>query len=422
MVAIPSVSAGGFDSDRVRESADLTARLLEAAGCEGARLLEIDGAHPAVFGEIPGPEGAPTVLLYAHHDVQPPGPTDEWDTPPFEPIERDGRLYGRGVADDKGGIAVHIGAITAHGGAPPVHVKVFVEGEEEIGSGHLGQFIEEHGTLLAADVIVIADSANLRTGQPSLTTSLRGLVDCVVEVRTLRQAMHSGVFGGPFPDALITLSRLIATLHDDGGEVAVPGLVTGDAEPVDLTEEELRSQVGAIDGLELIGNGPLTARLWNKPAISVLAIDAPPVAEAINQLVPVARAVVSMRLAPGDDPSRALQALSDHLVANTPWGAEITVAAGAKGEAFAMETSGPAFDAFRSAFAEAWATDVLEIGMGGSIPFVSAFQSAYPSASVLLTGVADDRSWEHGPNESVDLEDLRRGVLAEAIALRLLAG
>lgn len=421
-MAIPSVSAAGFDSDRVRESADLTARLLEAAGCEGVRLLEIDGAHPAVFGEIPGPEGAPTVLLYAHHDVQPPGPADEWDTPPFEPTERGGRLYGRGVADDKGGIAVHIGAITAHGGTPPVHVKVFVEGEEEIGSGHLGQFIEEHGMLLAADVIVIADSANLRTGQPSLTTSLRGLVDCVVEVRTLRQAMHSGVFGGPFPDALITLSRLIATLHDDGGEVAVPGLVTGDAEPVDLTEEELRSQVGAIDGLELIGNGPLTARLWNKPAISVLAIDAPPVAEAINQLVPVARAVVSMRLAPGDDPSRALQALSDHLVANTPWGAEITVAPGARGEAFAMETSGPAFDAFRSAFAEAWATDVLEIGMGGSIPFVSAFQNAYPSASVLLTGVADDRSWEHGPNESVDLEDLRRGVLAEAIALRLLAG
>jgi acetylornithine deacetylase/succinyl-diaminopimelate desuccinylase-like protein len=422
MVAIPSVSAAGFDSDRVRESADLTARLLEAAGCEGVRLLEIDGAHPAVFGEIPGPEGAPTVLLYAHHDVQPPGPADEWDTPPFEPTERGGRLYGRGVADDKGGIAVHIGAITAHGGTPPVHVKVFVEGEEEIGSGHLGQFIEEHGTLLAADVIVIADSANLRTGQPSLTTSLRGLVDCVVEVRTLRQAMHSGVFGGPFPDALITLSRLIATLHDDGGEVAVPGLVTGDAEPVDLTEEELRSQVGAVDGLELIGNGPLTARLWNKPSISVLAIDAPPVAEAINQLVPVARAVVSMRLAPGDDPSRALQALSDHLVTNTPWGAEITVAPGAKGEAFAMETSGPAFDAFRSAFAEAWATDVLEIGMGGSIPFVSAFQNAYPSASVLLTGVADDRSWEHGPNESVDLGDLRRGVLAEAIALRLLAG
>jgi acetylornithine deacetylase/succinyl-diaminopimelate desuccinylase-like protein len=422
MVSIPSVSAAGFDPDRVRESAELTARLLEEAGCRGVRLLEIEGAHPAVFGEIPGPEGAPTVLLYAHHDVQPPGPADEWDTPPFEPTESSGRLYGRGVADDKGGIAVHLGAIRAHRGKPPVNVKVFVEGEEEIGSRHLVEFIEEHGALLAADVIVIADSANLRTGQPSLTTSLRGLVDCVVEVRTLRQAMHSGVFGGPFPDALITLSRLIATLHDDDGEVAVSGLIRGDAEPFDLTEEELRSQVGAVEGLELIGSGTLTARLWNKPAISVLAVDAPPVAEAINQLVPAARAVVSMRLAPGDDPARAVQALSDHLVANTPWGAEVTVTPGAAGEAFAIETSGAAYDAFRSGFAAAWGSEVLEIGMGGSIPFVSAFQDAYPSASVLLTGVADDRSWEHGPNESVDLDDLRRGILAEAIALRLLAG
>ncbi len=422
LVRIPSVSAPGFPAAEVRRSAELTASLLDASGLDEVRLLEVAGAHPAVFGELPAPPGAPTVLLYAHHDVQPPGPSEEWQTPPFEPTERDGRLYGRGTSDDKCGVVTHAAVVRALGRAAPVGVKVFVEGEEEIGSRHLPAFLDRFGDLLAADAIVIADTQNWRVGTPTLTTSLRGLVDCVVEVRTLEHAVHSGGFGGLLPDALTVLVRLLASLHDERGAVAVPGLVAGDAEPLDLTEEEVRAQAGAVAGVELIGEGTLTARMWRRPAISVLAIDAPSVAESINQLVPVARAKVSMRIAPGDDPARAREALVRHLEAHVPWGARLRVTPGASGEAFALDTSGPVYAAFRAALADAYRAPVVEIGIGGSIPFVASFQRRYPGATILLTGVADPTSRAHGPNESVDLGDLRNGILGEALALRRLVG
>lgn len=421
LVKIPSVSAPGYDPEAVRASAEFTAGLLNEAGFAETRLLEIEGAHPAVFASIPAPPGAPTVLLYAHHDVQPPGPPEEWETEPFEPSERQGRLFGRGTSDDKAGIVVHLGAIRAHGGRPPVGVKVLVEGEEEIGSAHLGRFLETYEDLLAADVIVIADTGNWELGKPTFTTSLRGLVDCTVEVRTLKYAVHSGGFGGAIPDAITTLARLLATLHDAEGEVAVPGLAGEDTTTLHLTEAELRAQAQPVDGIELIGSGSITSRLWTKPAISVLAIDAPALGEAINQLVPVARAKVSLRVAPGDDPNRAMGALKAHLEENVEWGAEVTVTPGATGEAFALDATGPVYDAFRSAFDEAWGTETVEMGVGGSIPFVADFAASYPEATILLTGVADPASRAHGPNESQDLNELGKGVLAEAIALRLLA-
>ena len=419
LVRIPSVSL--TSPDEVRRSAAATATLLDGAGLSGVRLLEVDGAHPAVFGEIPAPDGAPTVLLYAHHDVQPPGDLAAWDSDPFEPVERDGRLYGRGSSDDKSGIVTHLGAIRAHDGRPPVGVKVFVEGEEETGSDHLAEFLSRYGADLAADAVVVADSGNWSTGQPALTTSLRGLVDCVVEVRTLEHGVHSGEYGGAFPDALTTLMRICATLHDEHGEVAVPGLVRGDADPLDLTEEELRAEAGAVPGVELIGSGSLTGRRWRKPAIAVLAVDAPPVDEAINQLVASARAKVSMRLAPGDDPDRAMDALVTHIESVVPWGARVTITPGGKGEPYELETTGPAYEAFRTGMREAWGVPAVDIGVGGSIPMVAALAEAYPDASILLTGAADRLSRPHGPNESVDLGELRRAALAEAIALRVLA-
>ena len=310
LVRIPSVSANGFDPRQVRKSAEVTAQIIERAGVRDVQLLEIDGAHPAVYGELAGPPGAPSVLLYAHHDVQPAGDESAWDTPAFEPVERDGRLFGRGASDDKAGIVVHAAALRAHRGAVPVGVKVFIEGEEEVGSAHLEDFLERYGERLGADAIVIADSTNWRLGEPALTTSLRGLIDCVIEIRTLEQGVHSGLFGGALPDALSALSQLLASLHDRDGRPLVKGLVYGDAAPLDLTEAELREQAGALDGVELIGAGNLTSRLWTQPAISVLAIDAPRTEEAINQLIPVARAKVSVRLAPGDDPDRAMDALN----------------------------------------------------------------------------------------------------------------
>ena len=422
LIRIPSVSAPGFDPAPVRASAEAIAELYRTAGFPAVRLLEIEGAHPAVFAEYPAPPGAPTVLLYAHHDVQPPGDEAEWDLAPFEPVERDGRLYGRGSADDKANVVVHALAFLAHRGSPPVGVKVIVEGEEEVGSTHLGEFIRTYRTELAADVIVIADSANWRLGQPALTTSLRGLVDCTVEVRTLDQAVHSGVYGGVVPDALTALSRLLATLHDEHGNVAIPGLVSGEAAQLDLTEAELREQAGMVEGVELLGQGTLTSRMWTRPAVAVIGIDAPNVAESINQLIPVARAKVSVRIAPGDDPDRAMEALVTHLESNAPWGARVVVTRGSRGEAFSLEATGPAADAFRAGFLEAWGTEGVSIGVGGSIPFVAAFNEAFPNAGILLTGVIDPAAAMHAPNESVHLEELRKAALAEAVALRLLAG
>ncbi len=421
LVRIPSVSAAAFDPAEVRRCAEAVAALYADAGFPDVRLLEVEGAHPAVFAACPAPEGAPTVLLYAHHDVQPPGPDGEWSTPPFQPTERDGRLYGRGTSDDKANVVLHAGVMRAFGGAPPVGLKVFVEGEEEVGSAHLGDYLAAHGELLAADVIVIADSSNWRVGHPALTISLRGLAAVLLEVRTLDKGIHSGMGGGVVPDALTVLTRLLATLHDAEGRVAIPGLVSNEAEPLDLTESELREQTGVLPSVRLIGEGSLTSRMWTRPAAAVLAMDAPPVAEAINQLVPVARAKVSVRLAPGDDPQRALEALREHFEALDAWGAEVTVTPFEAGAPFAADTSDPRVAAFREAFAEAWGADVAEIGVGGSIPFVAEFEEVYPESAIVLTGVADPTSRAHGPDESQDLDELRKGILGEAIALRLLA-
>ena len=427
LVRIPSISAPGFDTEQLHAAAEVVKALLEGVGAS-TRLVDIDGSPSAVLGEMAAPPGAPTVLLYAHYDVQPAGNDADWDSPPFEPVERDGRLYGRGASDDKSGIATHLGALRAHaalveqGGRPPVGVKVFVEGEEEIGSPNIERFFEVYREQLAADVIVIADSEHWRLGQPALTTSLRGLVDCVVEVRTLKAGVHSGQFGGVVPDALTSMSRLLATLHDDAGRPAVTGLLSGDWDPLDLTEHQLRSDAGSVDGLELIGEGTLTGRMWRQPSVAVLAIDAPRVSEAINQIVPVARAKVSMRLAPGQDPSAALEALERHLLSHAPWGAHVTVDPGTGLAApFELEAVGPAYDAFRTAYRESWGRDSVEIGIGGAIPFVAALSELYPEATILLTGVGEPTSRIHGPDESQDLEELRRNCLAEAIVLRLLA-
>jgi acetylornithine deacetylase/succinyl-diaminopimelate desuccinylase-like protein len=422
LIRIPSVSFPGFDPETVRGSATATAEILEAAGLKNVRLLELEGVPPAVLGEHPAPDGAPTVLLYAHHDVQPPGEESDWDSPPFEPTERDGRLYGRGSCDDKAGIAMHQAAVLAHEGAPPVGVKVFVEGEEEVGSPNLDRFLERFREDLAADVIVLADATNWRIGVPGLTTRLRGLVDCEVEVRTLDHAVHSGMYGGPFPDALTALCRLLATLHDERGDVAVDGLHRGSADPLDLTEAELREQAGVLEGVEAIGQGELTERLWTRPSVSVLGIDAPRVREAGNVLVPAARAKVSLRLAPGQDPAAAMTALVRHLESNAPWGARVTVSPGASAWPFAVEARGPVFDAARRAFREGWGVEPVDIGAGGTIPFVKAFADTFPEAAVLLVGVEDPDGRAHGANESLLLGDFRRGCAAEAILLRELAG
>jgi acetylornithine deacetylase/succinyl-diaminopimelate desuccinylase-like protein len=421
LIRIPSVAFPGFDPEPVRRSAEATREILEATGLPGVRLLEVEGMPPAVFGELPGPEGGPTVLLYAHHDVQPAGDEADWDSPPFEPTERDGRLFGRGSCDDKGGIALHQAVLLAHDRRPPVRVKVFIEGEEEVGSPNLHRVLERFGEALRSDVIVLADATNWRIGIPGLTTKLRGLVDCEVEVRTLGHAVHSGMYGGVFPDALTSLCRLLATLHDERGNVAIDALAAGSTDPLDLTEEDLRREMRTVEGLRQIGQGALTERLWTRPSVSVLGIDAPRVREAANVLVPVARAKVSLRLAPGQDPQDAMKALTRHLEDHVPWGAEVRVTEGASAWPVAVDARGPAYDAARAALREAWGTEAVEIGAGGTIPFVKAFADAYPEARILLWGVEDPDGRAHGANESLLLEDFRKTCLAEALLLERLA-
>jgi cysteinylglycine-S-conjugate dipeptidase len=420
LIRIPSVAFPGFDPDPVRLSAQATMEILEGAGVGGVRLLELDGVPPAVFGEVPGRDDGPTVLLYAHHDVQPAGDEADWDSPPFEPTERDGRLFGRGSCDDKAGIALHQAALLSHDGRPPVSVKVFIEGEEEVGSPNLDRFLERFGEILRSDVIVLADATNWRVGVPGLTTKLRGLVDCEVEVRTTDHAVHSGMYGGVFPDALTGLCRLLATLHDARGSVAVEGLAEGSTDPLDLTEEDLRREMGTVPGLRPIGQGALTERLWTRPSVSVLGVDAPRVREAANILVPVARAKVSLRLAPGQDPADAMKALTRHLEERAPWGAEVRVTEGASAWPVAVDAEGPVYDAARAALREGWGTDAVEIGSGGTIPFVKAFAVAYPDARILLWGVEDPDGRAHGANESLLLDDFRKTCVAEAVLLERL--
>jgi len=423
LVRIPSVSADPARADDVRRSADATAELFRAEGFDDVQILSSDGGAPAVVARRPAPDGAPTVLLYAHHDVQPVGNPDDWDSEPFEPTERGERLYGRGAADDKAGIAAHLAAIRAHGDDLPVGVTVFVEGEEEVGSPTLAAFLDEHRERLRSDVIVIADSANWDIGVPALTTSLRGLVDVFVEVSTLEHGVHSGIWGGVVPDALTTLVRLLATLHDQDGNVAVEGLASGTAADVDYPEERVRAEAAMLDGVAFLGSGPLVERLWTKPAIAVIGLDATATADASNTLIPSARAKVSLRIAPGDSAASALQRLTDHLERHAPWGARVVVTPGrSSGEPSVIEAEGPAYDAARAAFREAWdGTAPIDMGMGGSIPFIAAFQAAFPEAAVLVTGVEDPDTRAHGANEGLHLGEFERVCLAETLLLANLA-
>jgi acetylornithine deacetylase/succinyl-diaminopimelate desuccinylase-like protein len=417
LVRIPSVSADPSGMALLRTSGNQVAAMLQAAGLSDVEVLQVEGGKPAVLGHRPGPEGAPTVLLYAHHDVQPPGDRALWDSDPFEPVERDGRLFGRGAADDKAGIALHCAALRCLGDGLGVGVTVLVEGEEEIGSPTLPIFLDAYRDRLAADVIVLADSTNWRVGVPGLTTTLRGGVNAVVEVGILHHAVHNGVYGGPVPDALTALSRLLATLHDEHGDVAVAGLTRGPAEPLDLTEDQLRLDAGLLDGVKLIGTGTLTSRLWTSPAIAVIGIDAPSVAEAPMNLAPSARAKLTLRVGHGDDADEARDALVAHLTSYASWGARVTVTPGRTVQPFAAVTSGAAYAAAEAAFSEAWGIAPVKIGVGGSIGFVGPFAQAFPDAEILITGVEDPDTRAHGANESLHLADFERACLAEALLL-----
>ena len=421
LISIPSISSMPEHDADVAACADAVSGLFRDLGASEVKLLD-GGGKPAVWANFPGPEGTPTVLLYAHYDVQPTGDADAWTSPAFEPTERDGRLYARGSADDKGGVALHVAALRVFDGKPPVGVKVFIEGEEEVGSPSMPTLLDRYRDELAADVYVVADSVNWEVGKPSLTTSLRGVAACEVTVSTLAEGLHSGQFGGIVPDALTALCRLLATLHDEAGNVAIEGLVSGPGPDLDYPEDRLLEETGLLEGVSQIGDGSVVERMWFKPAASVLAIDATPVAKASNTLIPSARAKVSVRLVPGQDPAAAAKALEDHLRRNAPWGAHIDVVAGQCGAPGRITLEGERAEAAKTAFREAFGVDAVEIGCGGSIPIVAEFADRNPGALVLVTAVTDPNSRMHGIDESLDLGDFAKAALAETLLLNNLAG
>lgn len=419
LVRIESVSADPARAGEVQRSAEAVRDLFAAEGFE-TKIVSAndDGSAPAVIAHKKGPEGAPTVLLYAHHDVQPENDPADWDSPPFEPTERGARLYGRGSADDKAGVITHLAAARAFGDDLPVTLVLFVEGEEEMGSESLPALLAAHRDELAADVIVIADSGNWDIGVPALTTSLRGLVRLDVEVRTLSHAVHSGMWGGLVPDAIMALSRLISSCFDDAGNLVIEGLKSSPAADVDYPEERLRAESGAAPGVEWIGSGPVVERLWTQPALAITGFDAPQVEGASNTLVPSARARFSLRTSPADTAANALAALQAHLEAHVPWGATLEMTVVDTGEATQIDATGPAYDAARAAFTQAWdGTAPVDMGVGGSIPFIAEFLETFPQASVLVTGVEDPDTRAHGANEGLHLAEWEKVLLAEVLLL-----
>lgn len=417
LVRIPSIAFPGFPQEPVREAADATVAILRDAGVP-AELIDVPGAPPAVWAEVPAPAGAPTVLLYAHYDVQPAGDEAAWDTPPFEPTERDGRLHGRGTADDKCGVAVISGALRAFGGRPPVGIKVVVEGEEETGGGTFMDYVSAHAERFAADVVVVCDGGNWRVGEPTLTTTLRGICVVDVTVETLAGPVHSGLYGGAVPDALIALTRMLATLHDEHGDVAVDGLTrtAWDGRPVQ--EDVLRETGRVLDGVGLVGTGPIAERLYTRPSITAIGIDAPAVAGAANAIVPRATARLSARLAPTEDPVAAQRAIIEHLQRVAPWDVRVTCTPGETASGAVLAAAGPGAEAARRALAGAYGKEPVAVGSGGAIPLCVTLSQVLPDAPIVLWGACDDSAQIHAANESVDLGDLERATLAQALLLQ----
>ncbi|MEU5366223.1 dipeptidase [Streptomyces sp. NPDC005925] len=423
LVAFRSVA--DFDQFPKSESegaARWVAGALRAEGFEDVALLDTPDGTQSVYGRLPGPEGARTVLLYAHYDVQPPLDEGGWSSPPFELTERDGRWYGRGAADCKGGVIMHLLALRAlkASGGVPVHVKVIAEGSEEQGTGGLERYAEQHPELLKADAIVIGDSGNFRVGMPTVTTALRGMTLVRVQVDTLEGNLHSGQFGGAAPDALAALIRVLDSLRAEDGSTTVDGLAGESAwQGLQYEEGQFRKDAKVLDGVGLIGSGTVADRIWARPAVTVIGIDCPPVLGATPSVQASARALVSLRVPPGVDASEATKLLQGHVESHTPWGARVRVEQVGQGQAFRADTTSPAYRAMADAMAVAYPGEEMQYaGQGGSIPLCNTLASLYPDAEILLIGLSEPEAQIHAVNESVSPEELERLSVTEALFLR----
>lgn len=421
LVSHASCAFPGFPPEPVDAARAQVIRMLSNAGFETRELDLEGGGYPAVWGEVPAPEGAPTVLLYAHYDVQPAPMEQGWTSDPFKPEMRDGRLYGRGAADDKSGVAIHAGTLRVFGGKPPVGVKVIIEGEEETLS-KLEAFVDKHPEMFKADCVIVADMGNIVCGEPVLTTMLRGHVQCIVEVSTLDHPLHSGVFGGPAPDAFVALIRLLNSLWDERGNTVVPGLAGFDWQGADYPEPLFREMSGMLDGVEKTGDASVGSMLWSKPNATVIGIDGVPcIADAGNVLLPSASAKVALRIAPGADPNAELGKLMDHLRANAPWGVRVDVREVKASDAFMAPKGGPAMSAAAEALELSYGKQPSEVGSGGSIPLLETLAKASPGAEFILLGAEDAIASIHGANESVHPDEIERMIVAQALLIDRLA-
>jgi acetylornithine deacetylase/succinyl-diaminopimelate desuccinylase-like protein len=409
---IPSISAPGHPVEPIHEACGLVMSLLRDAGVS-VRTLDLPNTFPVVVGDIPAPPGAPTLLLYGHYDVVPVGDESKWTSPPFEPTERDGALYGRGISDSKANVLAHVGALRVFGGRPPVGIKVVIEGQEEVGSA-LNIYPLEHPEFFSADAMVIGDMGSVRPGIPTLTVALRGMASVTVSVRTLAGPKHSGQYGGAAPDALIVLLHALASLHDAQGTVTVPGLRREPWKGYAYSDQDFRDLSETAPDLPFFGTGGLGERLWSGPALTVTGIDAPSVENAVNAVQPFARATINLRVHPAQDAAEAQRALMAHLRGLRPMGIALEVTAGATGNGFAAETTGAAYEAAKAALSKAWGHPTVMVGTGGSIPLVNALHRAQPGAEILLLGATDGFSNIHAPDERVLLDEFRKTIVAEA--------
>ena len=424
LVAIPSLSEWGFPEHTrptLLEAHQAVVGLFRDAGVERFTSIELEGTAPIVTGEIPGLAGAPTVLLYGHYDVVPAGDEELWTSPPFEATERDGAIYGRGAADSKSNILVHVGALRAWGGKPPVGIKLLLEGQEEVGSPLEDGYPSENPGPFRADAILVADGGSIRAGQPSLTVSLRGDARITVEVRTLASNKHSGQYGGAAPDALVVLLRALASLWDDSGDVAVDGLRREEWNGESYTDEEFRALAEIEGDMPIVGTGGLGSRIWSGPGITVLGIDCPAVDGAAAAVQAHARAVLNVRVHPEQPAAEAQAAVIRHLEAQRPFGVPLALTAGAIGDGFRARSTGPAWDAMVAAMSTAWGAETVEIATGGAIPLVKAMSEGVPDAAMFVFGCTDSFANIHGPNERLLVDEWEKAVLAEALFFQELA-
>ncbi|HKA87635.1 MAG TPA: M20/M25/M40 family metallo-hydrolase [Haliangiales bacterium] len=437
LAKIPSISADPDRKGDLRRSAEAVREAMAAYGLEHCEVIELEGAHPYAYGDWLHAPGKPTLLLYAHHDVQPPGRPEHWKSPPFEPTMRaDGRMYGRGVVDDKAGVVTHLAAIRAHlttSGKLPCNVKLIVEGEEEIGSDHLGAFLQRYKEKLRADVIVLTDTGNLDSGIPSLTYRLRGIAAVELEVSALDHPLHSGMWGGPVPDPVQAMAKILATLSDDDGTVAIPGIhdevrkptktELADLAALPFDEAKFISDAGLLDGVKLVGPAGQSVyeKLWLRPTVTVIALEASPLKGSSNQIVPSARARVSVRLVPDMDPDRTAKLVAAHLERVAPWGVKVRARIEGANPGWVCVPEGPAFEAAKRALARGYQHEVALIGAGGSIPFVGPFAEAFGGAPALLVGLEDPICNAHSENESLNVVDWRSGIKGTAYLYEELA-